>query len=163
MDALILSFLENFPTVGLILVIAAMLYTLSKGADILVDEAVLLSIRWGIPKIVIGATIVSLGTTLPEATVSVFAAMRGNPDLALGNAIGSIIANTGLIIGLAALIGKLPVDRVVVERQGKIKIFVGFLLAFVSLPFLSKGPGGNISQLVGFIFVGLLVLYIYFL
>ena len=162
MDALILSFLEKFPTIALILVIAAMLYTLSKGADILVDEAVLLSIRWGIPKIVIGATIVSLGTTLPEATVSVFAAMRGNPDLALGNAIGSIIANTGLIIGLAALIGKLPVDRVVVERQGKIKIFVGFLLAFVSLPFLSKGPGGNISQLVGFLFVGLLVLYIYF-
>src|SRR5690554_6937104 len=137
-----------------------MLYTLSKGADILVDEAVKLSLRWGISKMIIGATIVSLGTTLPEATVSVLAAVNGNPDLALGNAIGSIIADTGLIIGIAALLGHLPVDRIVVERQGKVQVWAGVLLAFVCLPFLSGG-NGNIGQWVGWLFLILLGIYIY--
>mgnify|MGYP000846033922 CR=1 FL=1 len=161
MEALIHSYLISLPTVALILIIAAMLYTLSKGADILVDEAVGLSVSWGVPKMIIGATIVSLGTTLPEASVSVLAAINGNPDLALGNAIGSIICDTGLIIGLAAIIGHLPVDRMVVERQGKIQLGAGFLLAVISLPFWSSGEAGNISQWMGWLFLILLAIYIY--
>ncbi|MTI47091.1 calcium/sodium antiporter [Sporosalibacterium faouarense] len=161
MEVLIHNFLVSFPTWGLILLVAISLYTLSKGADILVDEAVSLSIHWGVPKMIIGATIVSLGTTLPEASVSVIAAFNGNPDLALGNAIGSIIADTGLILGLAALIGKLPVDRIIVERQGKIQVWSGLLLAIVCLPFFSKGSTGNISQVIGWLFIGLLIAYIY--
>ena len=85
-------------------IIAVLLYTLGKGADWLVDEAVLLSTRWGLGKAVIGATIVSIGTTTPEAAVSVLSAIQGKPGLALGNAVGSIICDTGLIIGLASLI-----------------------------------------------------------
>lgn len=161
MEVIIHNYLISFPTFALIFIISAMLYTLSKGADILVDEAVSLSLHWGVPKMIIGATIVSLGTTLPEATVSVLAAVNGNPDLALGNAIGSIIADTGLIIGLAALIGRLPVDQIVVQRQGKIQVWSGILLAFVSLPFLSGGSG-NISRWVGWLFLGLLITYIHF-
>ena len=140
--------------------IAFSLLLLSKGADMLVDEAVSLSIRWGIPKMIIGATIVSLGTTLPEATVSVMAAVKGNPDLALGNAIGSIIADTGLIIGISALIGRLPVDKSVVNRQGKIQLLAGFLLAIVALPIFSRTSQGNISQITGGIFLLLLSAYI---
>ncbi|MEX1377845.1 MAG: calcium/sodium antiporter [Eubacteriales bacterium] len=161
MDILIYNLLNALPTLALALVIAAMLYVLSKGADILVDKAVSLSIHWGVPKMIIGATIVSLGTTLPEATVSVLAALKGNPDLALGNAIGSIIADTGLIIGLAALLGNLPVDRIIVKRQGRIQLAAGFLLAIVCLPFLSRSHG-NISQLVGLLFIALLIIYMYF-
>lgn len=161
MEELLLHTLNGFPTVILLGIIAATLWTLSRGADILVDEAVSLSIIWGIPKMVIGATIVSLGTTLPEATVSVLAAVQGNPDLALGNAIGSIIADTGLIIGLAAMIGRLPVDKMTINRQGRIQFLAGFMLAFVCLPFLTKAPGGNIPQFVGFIFLVLLAIYLY--
>lgn len=160
MEALIHSYLTSFPTFVLIIVIATMLYILSEGADILVDEAVSLSLHLGIPKMIIGATIVSLGTTLPEATVSVLAAFNGNPDLALGNAIGSIIADTGLIIGIAALIGSLPVSPVVVKRQGKIQLWAGILLALVSLPFF-PGGNGHIAQWVGWIFILLLIIYIY--
>src|SRR6056297_2956627 len=98
MEEIIFNFLSSLSLLLIFITIAFTLFTLSKGADILVDEAVSLSIHWGIPKMIIGATIVSLGTTLPEATVSVMAAVQGNPDLALGNAIGSIIADTGLII-----------------------------------------------------------------
>ncbi len=162
MEELIYSHLLSFPTLILILIIAAALYTVGKGADILVDEAVSLSVHWGIPKMVIGATIVSLGTTLPEAAVSVMAAVEGNPDLALGNAIGSIIADTGLIIGLAALLGKLPVDPMIIKRQGKIQYLSCLLLAVVSLPFFGSGGHGNISQLTGIGFLILLATYIYF-
>ncbi|SHJ70572.1 sodium:calcium antiporter [Paramaledivibacter caminithermalis] len=161
MEKLIHIYLTSFPTIALICIIAAMLYTLSKGADILVDEAVSLSVHWGVPKMIIGATIVSLGTTLPEATVSVLAAIHGNPDLALGNAIGSIIADTGLIIGLAALIGHLPVDQTIINRQGKVQFFSGILLATVSLPVFSNGISGNISQWMGWVFLLILAIYTY--
>ncbi len=161
MEAFLHSSLSELHITFLFGIIAFSLFTLSKGADILVEEAVSLSIHWGVPKMIIGATIVSLGTTLPEASVSVMAAVAGNPDLALGNAIGSIIADTGLIIGLAAMIGQLPVDQLVVDKQGKIQYLTGILLAVVSLPFLSAGPGGRIVQPMGFVFLILLALYIH--
>lgn len=163
MDAIILNFLNSFPTIVLLLIILATLYTLSKGADLLVDEAVSLSVHWGIPKMIIGATIVSLGTTLPEVTVSVFAALKGNPDLALGNAIGSIIADTGLIIGLAAIIGQLPVDKMTIHRQGKIQLLAGLLLSVVCIPFFSNDSSriGRIPQWMGWIFLVLLAIYLY--
>ncbi len=160
MEVIIHNFLTAFPTFALVLVIIAMLYILSKGANILVDEAVSISLHWGVPKMIIGATIVSLGTTLPEAAVSVFSAVKGNPDLALGNAIGSIITDTALIIGLASFMGYLPIDKIVVNRQGKIQLFAGILLAVTALPFLPGGVG-RISQWIGWIFLVLLVIYIY--
>lgn len=161
MEILIHNFINGLPTIAIVGVIAAMLYTLSKGADIFVDEAVSLSVHFGIPKVIIGATIVSLGTTLPEASVSVMAAINGNPDLALGNAIGSIIVDTGLIIGLASLLGKLPVDQKTIDRQGKIQWLAVMLLAFVSLPFFSSQGVGNIHQWMGFFFLAILAAYIY--
>ncbi len=161
MDSYIVSFIQPLPTIVLFILAAITLFTLSKGADILVDEAVSLSVHWGIPKMIIGATIVSLGTTLPEATVSVLAAVNGNPDLALGNAIGSIIVDTGLIIGVAALIGKLPVESHVIKRQGRLQLVAVTLLAAVCLPFWQAGPNGAIAQPVGFLFLLLLALYLY--
>ncbi|SHE98768.1 calcium/sodium antiporter [Alkalibacter saccharofermentans] len=162
MEELIHGYLISLPTLLLAAIIVVSLGVLSKGADVLVDEAVILSFKWGVPKMIIGATIISLGTTLPEASVSVLAAMQGNADLALGNAIGSIIADTGLIIGLASLLGHLPIEKLVVERQGKIQLGAGILLAVVCLPFLSPGEGGNISRMVGILFLVLLGLYIYY-
>jgi len=161
LDIILREMFNQWSTLVLILIIGASLALLSKGADLLVEEAVSLSIRWGIPKMIIGATIVSLGTTLPEATVSVLAAVKGNPDLALGNAIGSIIADTGLIIGISAMLGRLPVDRSVVNRQGKLQLLAGFLLAIVALPIFSKTENGNIGQIVGGIFIILLIAYIF--
>lgn len=155
------NFFPNLPTILLLGIIVFMLWTLGKGADILVDEAVSLSIRWGIPKMIIGATIVSLGTTLPEATVSFLAAIQGQPDMALGNAIGSIIANTSLIIGLAAVIGNLPVDRRTIDRQGRFLFLLGILLVIVSIPIFSSSSGGNITQTTGIMFLILLVIYLF--
>lgn len=154
----------DLPLWGLFAVIALALYAVAKGADLLVQEAVALSERWGVPKVVIGATIVSLGTTLPEAAVSVMAALKGNPALALGNAVGSIITDCGLILGIAALLSPLPLDRRVVNRQGWIQIGTGFALVLLCFPWMAPSTvfsgGGNLPQWAGFLFVAVLVLYL---
>ena len=161
MDALLHEFLMNSSILISLLVLALSLYTLGKGADILVDNAVALSLRWGIPKMVLGATIVSLGTTLPEASVSTLAAVKGNADLALGNAIGSIIADTGLIIGIAALLGTVPVDKRLIHRQGTVQFSAALLLTVAAMPFFSAGREGTIYQWMGWVFVALLIGYMY--
>ena len=135
MDELIHGLVKNLGIGYLFVITAVMLYLLAKGADLLVDEAVTLSTRWGVPKVLIGATVVSLGTTAPEASVSVLAAIKGSPGLALGNAVGSIICDTGLILGTAALIAPLPLNRKIVNRQGWLQLGAGFLLVIACLPF----------------------------
>lgn len=163
MESILLNYINSFPTVLLLIIIFVTLYTLGKGADILVDKAVSLSLSWGISKAIIGATIVSLGTTLPEVTVSVFAALKGNPDLALGNAVGSIITNAGLIIGVGAIIGQLPIDENTINKQGKVQMLVCILLSVVCLPFFFNGTKriGRIPQWMVWIFLTLLVFYLY--
>lgn len=165
MEAWVQSIAQSLPLWGLILVIAVFLYVLAKGADILVEEAVTLSIRWGVPTLLIGATIVSLGTTLPEAAVSVAAAVGGRPGLALGNAVGSIICDTGLILGIAAIMKPLPFDRHIVSRQGWLQLGAGAMLVILSLPFSSLtttfSEGGRLPQWAGWLFLVLLVIYIW--
>lgn len=158
MEHLFMTFLLGLGTPLVFAIAVISLYTLGKGADILVDEAVSISKRLGIPKAIIGATIVSLGTTLPEASVSVMAAVNGNPDLALGNAVGSIIVDTGLIIGLAAIINPIVVDYKSIKVQSWIQILAGVLLVLLSLPIVS---GGIIHQWMGFVFIALLAAYLF--
>lgn len=160
---------ESYPLWALFLVVAVSVVVLGKGADILVDEAVALSLKWGVPPTVIGATIVSLGTTLPEAAVSVAAAVAGNPQLALGNAVGSIICDTGLILGLACILAPLPLNRAVVNRQGWLQLGSGFLLVAACVPWsnlgmmFDRGPegGGNLAQPTGWLFLVLLLGYLW--
>lgn len=160
MDAIVYSLMQSAPTFLLVLIAVISLFTLAKGADYLVEEAVSLSVQWGVPKMVIGATIVSLGTTLPEVSVSVLAAIQGNADLALGNAIGSIIVDTGLILGIASIIGNLPVDKKLINFQGRIQIGAAILLTIFCLPIFGINGIGVVRQWMGFVFVALLVVYI---
>ena len=159
MEQWIHHIIEGLPLYALFLVIVVTLYTLGKGADWLVEEAVILSVRWGVPKVLIGATIVSLGTTTPEAAVSVLAAIKGNPDFALGNAVGSIICDTGLILGTAALIAPLPLNRRIVNRQGWLQLGAGVLLV-VSCLFVGT-EGRHLPQFMGFVFLVLLIAYMW--
>ena len=136
---------------------------LGKGADWLVEDAVKLSLRWGMPRVVVGATIVSLGTTTPEAVVSVMAAFQGRPDMALGNAVGSIICDTGLILGIACLIAPLPVNPRVANRQGWVQFASGVLLVALSVPWSNLDAtfvsGGTLPQYGGFLLIVLLAAY----
>lgn len=150
---------------GLMVAIVVLLFVLAKGADILVAEAVTLSVRWGVPTLLIGATIVSLGTTLPEMAVSVMAAVTGRPDLALGNAVGSIICDTGLILGIGILLRPIPIDRAVVNRHGYLQLGFGVLLVLLCIPWSAPArmfsDGGALPQAGGWLLVVLLVLYLW--
>ena len=165
MDAWIAGLVSGLPIAVLFLIIAASLAVLVKGADLLVDEAVALSVTWGVPKMLIGATIVSIGTTLPETAVSVLAALQGAPGLALGNAVGSIIADTGLILGLAVLVGTVPVEQRLVNRQSWIQFGSAAVLVVACVPWLGLSgmlaDGGSLPQFAGIGFLVLLALYLW--
>ncbi len=132
------------------------------GADRLVGSAVHLARAVGLSTVIIGATIVSLGTTSPEACVSVLAAIGGKPGLALGNAVGSIICDTALVFGLCCCVVKLPKDRFILRRHGWLQLGSGILLACV-VGVLAIWAGGiegvMIPRFIGMIFLGLLVGY----
>ncbi len=164
MEHLIAPWFAGMSPLLLAAAIVVTIMALGKAADWLVDEAVALSEKSRVPKVIIGATIVSLGTTTPEAAVSVLAAVQGNPGMALGNAVGSIICDTGLILGLASILAPLPLNRQMVNRQGWIQ--VGVVVALVVFCWPLRAPsaawtaGGTLTQPTGFIFLIGLAVYI---
>ena len=128
----------------------------------MIDGVVYLARRIGLPRIVIGATIISLGTTTPEAFVSVMAAWLGNPGLALGNGVGSIIADTGLIFGMTCLLTTVPVNRFILNRTGWVQVGAATLLVVISVIVLVVMPGEPIlHRWVGFLFLLFLAGYMY--
>ena len=150
----------GFPIWGLLLAIAFTVLLLSKGADWMIDGAVNLALRTRLPKIIIGATILSLGTTAPEAFVSVMAAYMGNPGLALGNGVGSIIADTGLIFGLTAIIAAPPMNKWILNRTGWWQIgSAALLVALAGLAVLLNPGRPIISRPMGLLLLILLVVY----
>ena len=97
--------------IGSLALFAVGLVLLIKGGDWFVDSATGIAKRFHVPEIIIGATVVSIGTTLPEVMVSATAAVNQNGAIAYGNAIGSIICNTSLIAALTIAIRPAPVNR----------------------------------------------------
>lgn len=100
----------NMPWWQIITFLVLGLVGLPLGADILVDNASILAQRYGVSEAVIGLTLVAVGTSLPELATTVMAALRKQADVALGNVIGSNMFNLLGIIGVAALVGEIPVD-----------------------------------------------------
>ena len=161
-ETILYDIAAKLPSTILLLIIIACIIMLSKGADWMIDGVVELANRTGLPRIVIGATIISLGTTTPEAVVSVMAAWMGNPGLALGNAVGSMIANTGLIFGLTCLLVTVPMNRYVLNRTGWMQDGTAILLVIIALVSLAVTTGEPIlHRWVGFLFLSFLVLYLY--
>ena len=127
---------------------------LIKGADFLVNGSVKIAKRLHIPEIIIGLTIVSIGTSMPELIVSVTSALEGHSDMALGNVIGSNICNILLILGLSAV-----VRPVVFKKETKfIEIPIALAISFVLL--LLGNNSGGIERIDGIILVILFALFI---
>ncbi|MBS3733458.1 MAG: sodium:calcium antiporter [Phycisphaerae bacterium] len=134
------------------------------GADRAVSGAARLATALGMSTVLIGATVVSLGTTSPEAAVSVSAALRGDAGLALGNGVGSIICDTALVFGLGCLLVRLPLDRFVLRRHGVLYLAVGTMLTAVVIGqalVKTDATAARIPQWIGFVFVALLAIYMY--
>lgn len=130
------------------------LFIIIKGGDAFVDAAAWMSEVTGIPKLIVGATVISLATTLPELFVSAIATKDGSIGIATGNAIGSVIAN----IGIGMSIGLIVIPMAISRRSFAPKAFV---MIIVTAALMICGLDGNISLLDSIILLSLLAFYIY--
>ena len=129
-------------------------FLITKGADIFIDCTVKIGRKTGISELILGATIVSFATTLPELTVSVFASIDNYTTMSLGNAVGSIICNTGLILGLVVIISPFKVDKNMFSSKS-------IILLISVLTLMVLGANGSISRGDGFILIVLLIVFMY--
>lgn len=136
-----------------ILFVLGGLLGLVLGGDYLVRGAVALSQRIGLSPLVIGLTIVGFGTSTPELVTSVQAAMLGAPDIALGNVVGSNIANILLILGVAAVIAPFAINRRSFARDGSVMLAASLLCLFAVLL-------GRVDRVAGAICIAGLAAYL---
>ena len=130
---------------------------LVKGADWFVEGAASIADKFGIPQIVIGLTIVAMGTSAPEAAVSISAALKGSAEITIGNVLGSNILNILIILGLTSAIRKIFVQRTTIYYEIPMVIGVTILLAFMGL---QNHVGGRLE---GAILMGCMVVYMLYL
>lgn len=138
------------------LLLAAGFVMLIKGADWFVDGASGIAAKFGIPQLVIGLTIVAMGTSAPEAAVSISAAFSGNADITIGNIVGSNILNIFIILGVSSVITTLAVAK------STIKYEIPFMTA-ITLLLLLLGLDGEIGLIDGIILIAAFALYMFYL
>ena len=149
------SWYENLPNSlpGALALFAVGLVLLIKGGDWFVDSATVIAKRFRVPEIIIGATVVSIGTTLPEVMVSATAAINQNGAIAYGNAIGSIICNTALIAALTIAIRPAPVNRKAVTMP------VIFFFISVAIYLVAAYVFKTFDRWLGLVMLGVFALY----
>lgn len=131
--------------INIVLLVLGVIIVL-KGADWLTDGAVNIATRFGVSQMVIGLTIVAMGTSMPEFCVSMVSALKGTPDLAVGNVVGSNTLNTLLIVGCSALVAPIMVKRSSVKRDIPFAVVASLLM----LLFCLDGAIGRIDAAVLF-------------
>ena len=141
---------------GLVLLLVA--------ADLLVKGASSVAARHSVSPLMIGLTVVSFGTSMPEMLVSFIAGMRGSADLAVANVLGSNIFNVLVVLGVAALINPLKVQNSTVVSEIPFSLSAAILLGFLANAALfSTGPELSISRLDGFILLGFFLLFMLYI
>lgn len=139
-------------------------YMLIKCADIFVESSSNIAKSLKIPSIIVGLTIVGLGTSAPEAAVSVIAAINGNYEVATGNVIGSNICNLLLVLGLSGIFGTLKVKRKIIFRDYIYLIFSYIILIImIGESFIVGSNFAIITRVNALILLCFLVIYLYFL
>lgn len=136
---------------------------LIKGADWLVDGASAVAKRFKIPDIVIGLTIVAFGTSAPELIVNLFASFQGNTEIAIGNIVGSNIANIFLILGVAGIIYPLTVKSNTVWKEIPLSLLAALVLGFMANDALLDGREYSVlSRIDGLILLSFFVIFLYY-
>jgi cation:H+ antiporter len=136
---------------------------LIKGADLLVDGASSIAGRLNVSDLVIGLTVVAFGTSTPELFVNIVASFRGNTDIAIGNVIGSNIANVFLILGVASLIYPLAVTKGTVFKEIPFSLLAAIVLFVAANDQLLDGSRLSVlTRIDGLIFLSFFVIFIYY-
>ena len=149
--ALVLVFL----VIGFVLLI--------KGADFFVEGSSSVAKRLHVPSIIIGLTIVAMGTSLPETAVSVSASLAGNNELAVSNVVGSNIFNLMVVIGVCAILATVNVARETIRRDIPLSLICAGLLMLLGIVGLGDKSGMTLGHLDGVIFIVLFACYIIYM
>lgn len=140
--------------ISIILVVVGVALVL-WGADRLTDGATALAQRMNVPQIVIGLTVVAMGTSMPEFFVSMVSAIKGTPDLAVGNVVGSNIFNTMFIVGISAAVAPMAISRSAVRKDIPFAVVATMMLSVMCMD-------GNISRTdAGILFALFIVFMVY--
>lgn len=136
---------------------------LIKGADLFVDGASNMAKLLRVPTILIGLTIVAFGTSAPEATVSIIAALEGSADVALGNVVGSNIFNITLVVGMAAFLYPLKVESETIRKEIPFTLLASVALLILISDMALQGFSSNqLTRGDGFIFLLFLSIFMYY-
>ncbi|MDO5780599.1 MAG: calcium/sodium antiporter [Clostridium sp.] len=138
-------------------------FLLIKGADIFVSGASNISKKLGIPSVIVGLTIVSLGTSAPELAVSAISSLEGSNEIAVGNVLGSNLFNTLMVLGVTTIIMALTIKKSEVKRDFSINILVTLLLLLLTFTNLLDGRDNYISRLDGIVLLIGCISYITYL
>jgi cation:H+ antiporter len=137
---------------------------LIKGADLLVNGASSIAKKMNISDLVIGLTIVAFGTSTPELFVNLFAASQGNTELAIGNILGSNIANILLILGVAAMIYPLTVKKSTIWKEIPFSLLAALVIGILANDRLIDGKDySEITRSDGFILIGFFIIFLYYI
>ena len=131
-------------------------FILIKGADFFVDGSSSVAKLLGVPAVVIGLTVVAMGTSAPELAVSVSAAVSGSSDIAIGNVVGSNLLNILIVLGVSAVIVPLTVDKSIFKRD-----FPVLMITAIILPIMTIIGDNNIGRIAGIILLVLLAAYLF--
>ncbi len=136
---------------------------LIKGADFLVDGASSLGQRYHVSDLVIGLTVVAFGTSTPELFVNIIASAKGNTDLAIGNVLGSNIANVFLILGISSIIYPLSVTKGTVWKEIPLNLLAAFLLGVLANDHLiDKSDYSALTRIDGIVLLSFFIIFIYY-
>lgn len=136
-------------SIGLVLLI--------KGGELLFNGSLAISLKMRIPKFIVGMTVVSFATSAPELIVSIQAALMGHPDLALGNVIGSNIANIAFVLGIIILISPIKVDKLFYKYDWPVMMVVTLIFFFL----INKD--NSLGKIEGIVLLLVLIIYLLFL
>ena len=136
---------------------------LIKGADYLVQGASSIARRWNVSDLVIGLTVVAFGTSTPELFVNIIASVQGNTDIAIGNVLGSNIANVLLILGVSSVIYPLTVTKGTVWKEIPLSLLAAFMLGFLANDALiDKRDFSALTRIDGLVLLSFFVIFMYY-
>lgn len=157
------KFINNAPFALVVLFLVIGFVLLIKGADFFVEGSSSVAKRLHVPSIIIGLTIVAMGTSLPETAVSVSASITGNNELAVSNVVGSNIFNLMVVIGVCAMIATVNVAKETIKRDIPLSLICAGLLLLLGIVGLGDKSSMTLGHLDGVIFIAAFAGYIFYM
>jgi len=154
-----ITFASTSLTLNIVLFLIG-LFFLIKGSDLFVEAASQIARSYKIPEIIIGLTLVSIGTSLPEFATDIYASIKGQAGIVVGDLVGSNITNISLVLGVAVMmLGTMPSPKAVVKRDAL--FMLGTFFIFAGICFMGNGTMGRIGGLVMIILMGGYLFYLF--